>query len=149
MKRFIPLLASGLVVALALMAGAIALGPLPVPALLAGATSGSGPHIQGCPSALVDMPAIDDSTSAEIDHRLQASFPPGTPEAILVQTLEQEGFQLEAPCRRDPSIRRATYQQNDSDRLSVCAGVWARVYWKRDKAGHVVRAWGTVTYDCL
>ena len=133
MKWIVPRLAAGMVMALSLVAGIIVMGPLPVPGLLAGAKSAGGTEMKVCPSA---SDFLVDSTSPDINHRLQKRFPPGTSELALIEALKQEGFHIHVPCLSNPSIRGADFGEDWSHRLSLCSQVSAHVYWKRDDSGH-------------
>jgi hypothetical protein len=119
-----------------------------VPPILRGVTAGSG-YFGACPPA-------DESTanfikaagklavSPEFSRRLEAAFPPGSPEEALIHLLTAQGFVLRAECRTDSTVKIASFHLDGSglSRLETAADV----YWKADTVRRIVWTKGFVMY---
>lgn len=121
----------------------------PTPPLLEGAEARGGWWNGGC----ADDPELAkfDRTSTEalsptIQWRLSHEFPPGTPEALLRRSIQNQGFTMDAaPCRDDRSIRLAVFVQSGGGFFGPYPAV-AQIAWKVDAQGKIVWAKGNIGY---
>ena len=86
-----------------------------------------------------DLPSEFRAASATFDARVQARFPPGTPERQLVAELSRQGFH-ESHAEHE-MVRR---------QVSLVCNVAARVSWRADEAGKIRQARGVYRQEgCL
>lgn len=117
---------------------------LPMPPLLRGATAAGGGWYGGCPPANeVERQSMagPEAISPELNQRLNAQFPDGTPATKLVSALVSQGFAQTAPCANDKTIRHAVFRGGRS-----IFETWAEVAWKEDSDGRIVWVKGSVAY---
>ena len=98
-------------------------------------------HISGCPP----WAPMDLQHPGSIEDRVEKAFPSGTPQDLVVRSLSQQGFKVEASCASDPSIRYATFNQGGGG-LYGPYPAYSVVTWKVDLTGKVIWATGTVAY---
>jgi hypothetical protein len=148
-----------LVIAGILVVGVVVLGATfagwpgakpPLPPLLQSVTAGGG--LWGaCPTQTPEAAAAREGRpvafSPELDQRLVKSFPPGSSEARLVDTLRMQGFELLAPCTGDSSIHLAAFIQHGGGVISP--PMTANIYWKVDERGNILWIKGFVRYLAL
>lgn len=108
-----------------------------LPPLVEGATSRGG-ALYDCEEDVVPPSNPTFARSPEIDERLREYFPPGTQSERLRVSLDRQGFQLHGPCSADRSISWARFRRG-GDRV-------ARVYWREDKNGRLIWAFGDVEF---
>jgi len=117
----------------------------PTPPLLRDVSAGGGWWGQGCPRTEADGDSPE-ALSPQLDRRLRASFPPGSPARRLVQTLSEQGFgRAEHRCPGEPAISSATFHQYGVG----LAGMTADVAWREDAKGAIVWTKGHVAYEGL
>lgn len=92
------------------------------------------------PSPLTrDLPGASRAASQVFDARVQARFPPGASEAQLIAELSRQGFH-EGQAEREMVRRQA----------SLICNIAARVSWRADHAGRILRARGAYREEgCL
>lgn len=119
-----------------------------VPPILRGVTAGSG-FFGGCPPS--DEAAADAirnagklAVSPEFDSRLEAAFPPGSPQEALIDSLTGQGFVLAGACKTDSTVRIALFHLNGRALSRLEMG--ADVYWRADKEGRIIWTKGFVMY---
>jgi hypothetical protein len=152
--RALGLLAAGFVLGAVVVLGALFAGwPGPKPALpplLKNVTAGGG-WWGACPpeneQEAEEREGHPLATSPELEQRLVQSFPPGSNERKLVDTLSKQGFELLPPCKSDHSVRVAAFRQHGGGVLVF--PVTANIFWKVDKADNIVWTRGFVAYEGL
>jgi hypothetical protein len=87
-----------------------------VPPILRGVTAGSG-FFGACPpsdeaTANVIKAAGKLAVSPEFNGRLEAAFPPVSPEGALIHSLTAQGFILAGACKTDSTVRIALFHLN-------------------------------------
>lgn len=102
----------------------------PTPPLLDGAQPGAPGVAYDCEQDLNPAGNPTFAQSREINQRLLASFPIGTPSERLRRSLAQQGFALQGHCSRDRTISWARFRGG--------ARAIVRVYWRKDEAGQIV-----------
>jgi len=145
------LLAAGFVLGAAVVLGAIVAGwpgPKPsLPPLLRNVSAGGG-WWGACPPETQDEARERQgrplATSPELDRRLAQSFPPGSSERKLVDTLRNQGFELLPSCRSDHSIHVAAFDQHGGGILFN--PITANIFWQVDEADNIVWTKGFVRY---
>src|SRR5436305_936502 len=131
-RKFLLLMATGVIVALAASLWLIA--PEPLPPLLRDARAAGG-WWGACPPEGDGRKAL--ALSPELNQRLQDQFPTGTTEQRLIQVLTNQGFQRIEACKSDPTIQVVAFHRRD---------VRAAVYWKSDGAGNITWTRGFIFY---
>jgi hypothetical protein len=126
-------------------------GPTPpLPPLLQNVTAGGG-WWGACPpetpEAAVAREGRPLALSPELNQRLGQSFPPGTSDTRLVDTLRAQGFEILSPCKADAFIHVAAFTQHGGGVLSY--PMTANIYWKVDERGNILWAKGFVRYIAL
>ena len=133
--KFLLLIATGVIAALAAVLWLIA--PEPLPPLLRDARAAGG-WWGACPPEGDGRKTL--ALSPELNQRLQDQFPSGTTEQHLIQVLTNQGFQRTEACKSDPTIHVAAFRRRD---------VRAAVYWKSDGAGNITWTKGFIFYVSL
>jgi hypothetical protein len=85
--------------------------------------------------------------SPEFNSRLEKSFPPGSAEQALIDSLEKQGFVLNGHCKSDPTINEASFHANGTGFLPYAT--IAAAYWQADAEGRIVWTKGFVRYSGL
>jgi hypothetical protein len=85
--------------------------------------------------------------SPELEQRLRDQFPPGSDDARLIAALTSRGFKMDAPCKNDSTVQRASFYQKRTGIITTYAG--AVVYWKIDDQHRIVWTKGYVSYGGL
>jgi hypothetical protein len=123
------------------LTGCVAMQGRPeLPPLLQHATAGGG-WDSACPPAndeerkLVELAPL--RVSPQMQQRLEAAFPEGTHEDLLVAELTSQGFKSGPSCKLDQTIRSASYHHRSSGFLDF-ADLWATVFWKVDDRRRIV-----------
>ena len=99
----------------------------------------------GCPPANEaerQLMAGPEAISPELNERLIAQFPQGTPATKLVSALLSQGFAQTAPCASDATIHHAVFRGGGHFLIET----WAEVAWKQDAYGRIVWTKGFVAY---
>jgi hypothetical protein len=147
----------GSLLAVCVIVGAIAFGANlfapkpPLPPLLRNVSAGGG-WWGSCPAETTDEARLREgqplALSPELSQRLSQSFPPGSGAKRLVDTLQQQGFELLPSCKTDNSIRAAAFTQKQGGGL-FSSPLTANVFWKVDGADNIVWTNGFVRYKGL
>jgi len=153
-RRSLAIVAAG-----CLIGGTVVLGVLfgawsapkpPLPALLKNVTAGGG-WWGACPPVTPEEARAQSgrplALSPELNQRLAQSFPSGSNEKRLSDALNAQGFELLPPCKSDPSIRVAAFNQHGGGLLFP--PLVANVFWKADGAGNIVWTKGFARYVAL
>jgi hypothetical protein len=103
-----------------------------VPPILRGVTAGSG-FYGGCPpsnEATAESVRIAGklAVSPEFNGRLEAAFPPGSPQAVLIDSLTAQGFVLSGQCKTDSTVKIALFHLDGRALSRLEMG--AEVYWQ-------------------
>jgi hypothetical protein len=135
----------------ALVSFAACAGPQPpLPPLLQNVTAGSG-WWGACPPETAEEARLRDlsplALSPELDERVARSFPIGSSEMVLVDTLRAQGFELRPSCKGDQSIHAAEFEQHPHGLLPY--PLTAKVFWKVDSAGNIEWTKAFVRYSGL
>ena len=122
-----------------------------VPRILRGAHAGGG-WWGACPpsseaEAEFRRTARQLAISPELNSRLESSFPRGSPEQTLIESLGSQGFALSDHCKSDSTIRIATFHSPGRGFLAYATD--AQVYWQADAKGRIVWTKGFVAYRGL
>lgn len=123
---------------------ALPLAPLkpPTPPILTGLTTKLGmEHHSGCPP----WDDNDLRNYLSIEAKVDRTFPPGTPQEHVNESLTAQGFKVEPPCSTDQSVRYATFIQSGGG-LYGPYPAYAVVTWKVDAQGRVMWTSGSVAY---
>jgi hypothetical protein len=152
--RSLVLLAAGCVIGGTVVLGVIFIGSPSakpaLPALLRNVAAGGGLWGACPPDPKEETRALPGQTlalSPQLNQRLAQSFPPGSSERGLSDTLSAQGFELLQSCKNDPSIRVAEFSQHGGGFFSP--PIVANVFWKADEAGNIVWTKGFVRYVAL
>jgi len=149
--RSLGLFAAGVVLGAVVVLGAIFAGwpgpKPPLPTLLRNVTAGGG-WWGACPPETQEEAREQQgqplATSPELNQRLAHSFPSGSSERKLVDTLRAQGFQLLPPCTSDHSVRVAAFDQHGGGVLAF--PITANIFWKVDEADNIIWTKGFVRY---
>jgi hypothetical protein len=87
-------------------------------------------------------PGVNEAISPEFNARLARTFPPGSSEQSLIDTLKKEGFGPPGKCDSDHSIKWSEFRLNGNE-------VVAQDYWKTESNGTLVWTKGFVAYTFL
>jgi hypothetical protein len=129
--------------------GIIMLGALPdwsLPALLRN-LSATGGYTDACPVPKfleTVIPLIAPAEAPEFNARLARLFPAGANESDVVLKLRAMGFQMIGPCKDDPTIRRARFDQRRFG--PYLFPLFAGVFWKVDEAGKLEWTRGVIAH---
>jgi hypothetical protein len=96
------------------------------------------------------LPPTLQAASAEFDRRIQAEYPPGTPEASIIRGLWWQGYGspqqrcgTASDCAEAPKFVLA-----QSEMSLVCRSSWS-VEWRADKNGKITSVKGGMNTVCL
>jgi hypothetical protein len=133
-------LVASLVVASTCVAACSSTKPRPVPPILRGATAHGGWWGACPPSSETEVETRrimrELALSPELNSRLEAQFPPGSPEQALIDSLTEQGFVLSGQCKTDSTIRIASFDAPGHGFLPYATS--AQVYWQADADRRIV-----------
>lgn len=113
--------------------------------MLRGATGGSIRTGGGCTPPPTTPISGREAASPEFTSRLNAAFPRGSDANAVPAGLSTEGFRPIGPCRDDPRIERAGFEQQGGG-IAGPYPVSALVAWRRSESGRVEWIEGFVSY---
>lgn len=122
-----------------------------LPPLLLGVSEGGGSRWGACPARNVEEARLfegaEPKVSPELEARLAQSFPVGSREGELLETLRAQGFELLPRCEADNSVRSAKFAQPGQSLFSP--GTIAEIYWQVDQDDNILWTHGFVRYVAL